>query len=119
MNKRRNLGIQLTDQISRTNELSDLLDFVQDIPEEKHEPLIINNSADLENIKSYAKKLERQNADLGTDNVVWQKACNKLKSKNENLGFENAACRKVCDELLERIDFLEDELKGLKIRFGI
>ncbi len=80
---RRDLYIQLTEQISYTNELTDLLDFVQDIPEENHKP---TNGVDVEKIKSYARKLERINIDLRLDNISWQKKCKELKLKKIGRG---------------------------------
>jgi hypothetical protein len=121
-------------------ELSDLLDFVQNIPEEKHEPVIINNSADFEKIKSYARKLEKINADLREEN---QKLTTQIKinerisrirkkdieeinarnsvigQKNEQLRLDNISWQKACNELKETNEFLGEQVKGLKDRFGI
>ena len=61
-------------------ELSDLLDYIQDIPEE------INNAAiKIDNLSlNYVKKLEKINYDLRLENISWQK---KSKAFEENNKF--------------------------------
>lgn len=80
--KKRNNGfMELKYCVAFVDGLNDLLDFVQDIPEEKREPKTVDNGVDIERIKSYARKLEKINIELRLDNISWQKKCKELKFK--------------------------------------
>lgn len=82
-------------------ELNDLLDYVEDIPEEIKEPItvVFSNNDELDKLKKYIRELEdkcenseamnknlnKQVLELRDNNRAWQEACIMLREKVDSL----------------------------------